>query len=512
MGNIENTKAPVVESAESTQVAADGAGATAGADAARALYWATCFLDVNGWDLYAGRVDPTADAPDQAAREELARAAERGIDLGGGYAVRFSRDGSELWLHHPGSAAPARLGFDELEQWHPHALRWSEADRLLRAAALADPEQPYPGPTLARMGRFTPVCDEQDALLALPLLRAAFDALPGLDAYQRAVYPKRSDCRVGGVRWFRQEGSGHWYPDEGWDHEEDGPWVSAFDGHPDYQDFAEIGLCSTRDPFEGDFPFEALAEAVRRAEQRCAQVADRPWARVAGVRAAAEAVARAAVAAVTETETAQTVAGRPDGGAAVSSGVDEGLRAALRGLAVALEEADGVDRAVLAAVADRAQPLRGLVMAELVLGAEPGTLLRAVAARGALPEPMLHYWITVTVPVAPGRGAGDGDAVGAGPGDAVAVDAGAAPGPGWADDLAWRLNAELRAAGLGSGGQHHRLLHQDGSVVESITLDISGDFTAAFALARAVLREAGAPAGSVLSGILHGVAHRVELS
>lgn len=44
-----------------------------------------------------------------------------------------------MQLSHPGAARPVELGWDDLAHWHPHTLRWSEADLLCRAVALADP-------------------------------------------------------------------------------------------------------------------------------------------------------------------------------------------------------------------------------------------------------------------------------------------------------------------------------------------------------------------------------------
>lgn len=71
--------------------------------------------------------------------------------------------GASLQLSHPDATRPVELGWDDLTHRHPHALRRSGADLLCRTVALADPADGHPGPHLAFLGRFAPICTEADA-------------------------------------------------------------------------------------------------------------------------------------------------------------------------------------------------------------------------------------------------------------------------------------------------------------------------------------------------------------
>ncbi|QHF96354.1 hypothetical protein DEH18_23730 [Streptomyces sp. NHF165] len=289
-------------------------------------------------------------------------------DAGGGRAVLVEAGPFELTLSllDPGSAEPLQLGWDDQAHPTPYGLHWREADVLCRAAALADPRAAYPGPHLALLSRFAPVCDEADAATALPLLREAFAGLPGLDAYQRLVYASLADLRASGIRWVRDEDTGHRYPDEWFpDEDEDESGEGDGDGRgtgggageaavglpyahdPDREHFPSGSLGSLRSPEYPDFPFDALAATVEQARLRCAETARQPWAAAEAVRAAAHAFGR-------------------DGTAA--------RRAELR---AAVRDRGCTDAAVLDALAPEAGTLRALVMTELLLGVEPGVLLRA---------------------------------------------------------------------------------------------------------------------------------------
>lgn len=373
-------------------------------------------------------------------------------DAGGGRAVLVETGPFELTLGllDPGSAEPLQLGWDDQAHPTPYGLHWREADVLCRAAALADPRAAYPGPHLALLSRFAPVCDEADAATALPLLREAFAGLPGLDAYQRLVYASLADLRASGIRWVRDEDTGHRYPDEWFpDEDEDESGEGDGDGRgtgggageaavglpyahdPDREHFPSGSLGSLRSPEYPDFPFDALAATVEQARLRCAETARQPWAAAEAVRAAAHAFGR-------------------DGTAA--------RRAELR---AAVRDRGCTDAAVLNALAPEAGTLRALVMTELLLGVEPGVLLRAHT--GPAPRPLRSYGARLVLP-AQQRG-----------------------GPPLA-----ALNERLRRAG--SGGVTHgpaRYHLSDGTWREEIDLRLLDDWRTGIEQAREVVRECG---------------------
>ncbi len=359
-------------------------------------------------------------------------------DVGGGYALAVECGDAiaTVGLSYPGAAQAVELGWDDLAHWHPHALRWSELDLVCRATALADPDAGYPGPSLALLGRFGPVCIEADAAVAVPLLHEAFAALPGLDRYQRRTYAARGDIRAFGVRWKQDEPTGWWYPDQ--DADED-----PHRGDPDAADYLAGDLYSTREPGNPGFPFAALAAAVDQARARCAELREHPW--VASVQTEAE-----------------VFGGHPSAG----------HRAAL---AEALRAAGCADRSVLAALAPDAGELRALVMAELLLGAEPGSLVRARTGPET-PRPLRQYYAHAYLPVAP-----------------------RAPRDGLASRLKPHLNAALRAAGLGTTQDGPaRLGRRDGSTVDDLPIWLIDDWHAGLELVRELLRTAGAPEGTAV--------------
>src|SRR5690606_20713862 len=134
------------------------------------------------------------------------------------------------------------------------------------------------------------------------------------------------------------------------------------------------------------------------------------------------------------------------------------------------------DRAVLGALAPEAGRLRALVMAELLLGAEPGSLVRARAGSEA-PRPLRRYYARAYLPVASAQ----------------------APRDGLASRLKPRLNAALRAAGAGStedGPSRHGSL--DGRSFDCVPLELIGDWRAGVEVVREGVRAAGAPGHSTV--------------
>ncbi|MBO8195446.1 hypothetical protein ITI46_27920 [Streptomyces oryzae] len=321
------------------------------------------------YDEYSGTgSDDGADGGSYSAEESGSEDSAEVYQADAGHAVQVVDAGFELTLElvHPGAAKPVQLGWDDQAQWHPDALRWQEAELLCRAAALSHPEVPHPGPHLALLSRFAPVCDDADAVTALPLLREAFSGLPGLDAYQRLAYAAHADKRGFDIRWRRAEGSGHWYPDQAPDETVTQEWWDRYGDDPDREHYSTGDLYSLRSPDHAEFPFAALAETLERARLRCSGVSRRTWAANETVRAAAEAFAREA-------------------------------SAAQRARLLTEVRARGcTDQAVLKALAPEAGPMRALAMTELVLGVEPGTLIRHHA--GPAPRPLRSYTARLTLP------------------------------------------------------------------------------------------------------------------
>ncbi|MGW4247747.1 hypothetical protein [Nocardia sp. NPDC004722] len=417
-------------------------------DAVFARAWAACFLDeyadeIPDEDQQTDADEETADEDDDEYEgydeyEEFAEL-ETDFELGDGYSLHITSwsYGSALSLRHPGAAEPVEIGAEDLVTWQPHTLRWSEADLLCRAAALADPDAVHPGPRLALLGRFAPICTDRDAEVAVPLLRAAFDTLTELDAYQRRAYATHGDVRTYGVDWHRDEESGRWYF-------EDSAQENPYRDDPDAADHRTGELYSMRDREHDEFPFAALASAVERARSRCAMVREQPWARHPGVGAAAETFA------ADPTDPHRTA------------------------LLTALHDAECADPAVLSALSADADELRALVMTELLLGLEPGRLVRT-HSRPTPPPRRYHARVLLPVP------------------------SGDAPREGLAATLKPHLNAALRTAGLGSTRHGPaRVGRLDGTYVDELPLLLLDDWQAATDVTRDVLLAADLPPGSSL--------------
>lgn len=397
--------------------------------------WAASFLDEYASDVPGG---------DRADREEEYDDFEAEYDLGDGYVFRVASGfyGSSLSLRHPGATDPVELGWDDLAHWHPHALRWSEVDLICRATALADPDASYPGPYLALLGRFAPLCTDADAAIAVPLLREAFAALPGLDPYQRRAYAAHGDIRAFGVDWLQDDETGWWYLD--YVEQPDNPYR-------DDPDYPAGDLYSMRDPDDPEFPFAALATAVDRARARCAAVRDQPW------------------------------SSHPEVEAAARSFAADPTAAHRTALTTALHTAGCTDRSVLSALSPGAGELRALVMTELLLGVDPHTLPRTRSGHAA--PPPRRYHAHAYLPVSSSE----------------------APRNGPASQLKPLLNAALRAAGLGTTKHGPaRVGRRDGSWVDDLPLTVIDDWRAAIEVIRDVLLTAEAPAGSSIEITRHG--------
>jgi hypothetical protein len=94
---------------------------------------------------------------------------------------------------------------------HPHryGLRWQEVDLFGRCLALRDPEWYHPGLAVLFLSLAAPVTSEDDASLAFPLLRSAWQSLGLFRERQLAGLVRRPDRRSSDIEWCCRE-SGGW--------------------------------------------------------------------------------------------------------------------------------------------------------------------------------------------------------------------------------------------------------------------------------------------------------------
>ncbi|MFD7022525.1 hypothetical protein [Promicromonospora sukumoe] len=114
----------------------------------------------------------------------------------------------------PDSDEPAELGWDDLAHWHPHALRWSELDLIVRAIAARNPGQWPPGAALALLCRFAAVFDDDDVDGAVAAVEEAYAGLrpESWEGYwpRGADWLERADFRGKGVTWQGDEAGNRW--------------------------------------------------------------------------------------------------------------------------------------------------------------------------------------------------------------------------------------------------------------------------------------------------------------
>jgi hypothetical protein len=104
------------------------------------------------------------------------------------------------------SGETGTLGWDDEAHWHPHVLRWDELDLIARAVAARDPAAHHPGIPLLLLHRFAPVCNDDDARLAFPLLDEAWRALDLFRGRRLRRLLDRGDRRASGFVWTRENG------------------------------------------------------------------------------------------------------------------------------------------------------------------------------------------------------------------------------------------------------------------------------------------------------------------
>ncbi|MFI8523070.1 hypothetical protein ACIGB8_01395 [Promicromonospora sukumoe] len=114
----------------------------------------------------------------------------------------------------PDSDEPAELGWDDLAHWHPHALRWSELDVIVRAITASNPAQWPPGAALALLCRFAAVFDDDDVDGAVAAVEQAYAGLrpETWEGYwpRGTDWLERADFRGKGVTWQSDEAGNRW--------------------------------------------------------------------------------------------------------------------------------------------------------------------------------------------------------------------------------------------------------------------------------------------------------------
>jgi hypothetical protein len=91
---------------------------------------------------------------------------------------------------------------------HPHLFRWRELDLVCRCIAQADSSLRHPGIPLLFLYQFAPICDQEDAEAAFPLLRTAWASLGLFSETEAGVLLRCGDVQGCGFRWEFDEGFG----------------------------------------------------------------------------------------------------------------------------------------------------------------------------------------------------------------------------------------------------------------------------------------------------------------
>ncbi|MBX7223157.1 MAG: hypothetical protein K1Y36_24635 [Blastocatellia bacterium] len=150
---------------------------------------------------------------------------------------------------------PIEIAWDDQAHWHPHVLRWEELELLGRCVALADPDLPHPGLPLLLLNRFTPICTDDEARLAFPVLESAWRSLNLYSGIELVRQIERFDWRESGIGWQFQESTG-WFP---------------------VQDVSERQIYSLRQPENETFPFAAFNRMVEAGRQTLSQAVNPHW-------------------------------------------------------------------------------------------------------------------------------------------------------------------------------------------------------------------------------------------
>ncbi|GIE42918.1 hypothetical protein [Actinoplanes lobatus] len=186
------------------------------------LFWARYTFAYEDEDRVGELADQIEDVELDDDDEDI-EGVEVVFDVGGGCRlvldVALELDHHSLELIVPGLTEPAELGWDDLDMWHPHALRWSELDLICRAV---DPE---PGPALALLCRFAAVFEDDDVDAAAAAVDAAYASLrpEGWTGYwpNAADWLERNDLRGQAVTWHTDGQGRHWATQKDWHQKKD---------------------------------------------------------------------------------------------------------------------------------------------------------------------------------------------------------------------------------------------------------------------------------------------------
>jgi hypothetical protein len=236
-----------------------------------------------------------------------------------------------LSLRSPEASDPVEIAWDDQAHWHPHVLRWEELDLVGRCVALGDPELPHPGLPVVLLHRFTPTCVNDDVDVIDPMLASAYRSLRLFTDREIDAYLERRDYRQGRFTWEHREPLG-------WTLSQD----EAARGHSGYC------LYSLRTAENDEFPFRPLRQIVEEAKRTCARAVQPSW--LQWNRGAVADLAR------------QVFESGDLGGIPV--------------LADALEESGCQHPAILAACRPPVEPARACWVVEVLLGEEPGRLVK----------------------------------------------------------------------------------------------------------------------------------------
>ena len=185
-------------------------------------FWARytyAYADGPGADRLGGLQDLLDSEDDDADDDEGDDSSfDVAFEVGAGHHVVLSidvwTDSYSLGVTVPGADEPAELGWDDLAHWHPHALRWSELDLIVRAITARNPGQWPPGAALALLCRFAAVFDDDDVDGAVAAVDEAYAALrpEHWDGYwpRAADWLDLADFRGEDVRWQSDDAGNRW--------------------------------------------------------------------------------------------------------------------------------------------------------------------------------------------------------------------------------------------------------------------------------------------------------------
>ena len=100
---------------------------------------------------------------------------------------------------------PIELGYVDAESV-PDVLRWSEVELICRAVALSDADFPHPGPLLALLYDFAPICVDDELSTIVPTVVCAMRAVADFSNDDIEELLGQADARVGRFFWRRLDG------------------------------------------------------------------------------------------------------------------------------------------------------------------------------------------------------------------------------------------------------------------------------------------------------------------